>query len=274
MDKITKALKQARLDRLAQEEMSRNEYTHEPYVEKITSQSARQSEIVPFARFTPDSLVLEKNRIINDATRDEIVQPYKVLRTRMLHILQDKGWSTIAVVSPTKDDGKTTVAINLSISIGNSMQNSAVLLDLDLLTPSVHTSYGYKPDAGIEDYYKDNCQLKDILVSPNIDGLAFAPSIKSLGDSSEYLSTQKSQQLINDAKSVSVNPIVIVDLPPMLVSDDAISFLPYVDAVLLVIREGKTSKIDVQRTLEMLVNTNIAGVIMNDSVEPATLGYY
>ena len=60
----------------------------------------------------------------------------------------------------------------------------------------------------------------------------------------------------------------------MLVSDDAISFVPYVDAVLLVVREGVTSKLDVQRTLEMLTDTNIAGVVINDSLEPATLGYY
>ena len=275
MDKITKALKQARLNRLAQQEMSGD---HRPpqrsNVKNISLQTRRGNSVENIARFTPDTLVLEKNRILNEASREEIVQPYKVLRTRLLHILQEKGWSSVAMVSPTKDDGKTTVAINLSISIGSSMQNNAVLLDLDLLTPSVHSCYGFEPVNGLEDYYKNNFELRDILVSPNLDGLAIAPSTKELQGSSEYLSTHKSAQLMADAKSVSGNSIVIVDLPPMLVSDDAISFIPYVDAVLLVIREGKTSKLDIQRTLEMLINANIAGVVINDSLEPATLGYY
>ena len=274
MDKITKALKQARLNRLAQEEMSRNQYTHEPYVEKITDNDYRKAEADAISKFTPDSLTLEKNRILNEASREEVIQPYKVLRTRLLHILKEKNWSSVAIVSPTKDDGKTTVAINLSISIGQSMENTAVLLDLDLLTPSIHTYYGYEPVNGLESYYENELELRDILVSPNIQGLAIAPAIKSLHGSSEYLSTQKSRQLIDDAKSFSDRSVVIVDLPPMLVSDDAISFLPYVDAVLLVVREGVTSKVDVQRTLEMLTNSDIAGVVINDSLEPVKLGYY
>ncbi len=276
MDKITKALKQARRNRMAQGESPSKRYTHEPYIEKLSTKAKAgwNGGNEKFTEFKPDALTLEKNRILNDASREEIIQPYKVLRTRLLHILKDKGWSSVAIVSPTKDDGKTTVAINLSISIGNSMQNKAVLLDLDMLTPSIHTCYGYEPVNGLEDYYKNKLELRDILVNPNIDGLAIAPSVKSLQGSSEYLSTEKSQQLIAEAKSVSGNSIVIVDLPPMLVSDDAISFIPYVDAVLLVVREGITNKLDVQRTLEMLADTNIAGVVINDSLEPATLGYY
>ncbi len=273
MDKITKALKQARQHRNAFQPSYRND----DRVSDSRWDNSRQnwgagSSIV--TQFMPDALVLEKNRVLNNASREEIIQPYKVLRTRLLQIMKDKDWSSLAVVDPTKDDGKTTVAINLSISIGNGKQHNAVLLDLDLLTPSVHSCYGYEPSCGLDDYYKNETSLKDILVSPNMDGLMFAPSVKALHDSSEFLSTEKSSELISEAKLISPNSIVIVDLPPMLVSDDAISFLPHIDAVLLVVREGKTSKVDIERTQEMLANTNIAGVVINDSVEPATLGYY
>ena len=155
MDKITKALKRARLNRISQGESPNKRFTHEPYIEKLTPKTDWSGKNEHFTAFTPDALLLEKNRILNDASREEIVQPYKVLRTRLLHILNDKGWSSVAIVSPTKDDGKTTVAINLSISIGNSMQNRAVLLDLDMLTPSIHSLYGYEPVNGLEDYYKN-----------------------------------------------------------------------------------------------------------------------
>ncbi len=178
------------------------------------------------------------------------------------------------MISPAKDEGKSTVAINLAISIGNSRKANAVLLDLDLLTPSIHSYYGYQPDVGLDEYFKKDRSLKEILVSPGIKGLAIAPSIKSLHDSSEYLSTTKGADLIREANSVYNDSIVIVDLPPILVSDDAISFLPHVDAVLLVIREGQTNKLELQRAQEMLAGANIAGVVINDSLEPATLGYY
>ena len=269
MDKITKALDIARNQRASTEADEKIVVS-----EKTPELQAKFDHIYSVPKFTPDALTLEKNRILNSASREEIVQPYKVLRTRLIQIMQEKGWSTIAVLSPTKDDGKTTIAINLSISIGNSRKNNAVLLDLDLLTPSVYSCYGYKPDYGLEDYFEHDQPLSDILVSPDMNGLVIAPSIRPLHDSSEYLSTSRGKVLIDEANALVENPIVIVDLPPVLVSDDAISFLPHVDAVLLVVREGKTNKQDIQRAMEMLEGVNIAGVVMNDSLEPATLGYY
>tara|TARA_R110002049_G_scaffold13509_2_gene58402 strand:+ start:44776 stop:45579 length:804 start_codon:yes stop_codon:yes gene_type:complete len=267
VDKITKALDLTRASRNKQASVTR----------VVTRNNVVRSPQVNAAKiktFTPDILTLEKNRILNSASREEMVQPYKVLRTRLMHLMHDKHWQSIAVISPTKDDGKSTVAINLSISIGNSRKANAVLLDLDLLTPSIHSCYGYEPDAGLDEYFAHDTPLSDILVSPGMDGLAIAPSVKPLHDSSEYLSTDKGLNLINEAAAIYENSVVVVDLPPMLVSDDAISFLPHVDAVLLVVREGKTNKLDLQRTQEMLAGVNIAGVVINDSLEPATLGYY
>ena len=267
MDKITKALDLTRAKRDKQNSVS-----------QITARSDAvqfpKANSYAIKEFSPNALTLEKNRILNSASREEMIQPYKVLRTRLMHIMQEKDWRSIAVISPAKDEGKSTVAINLAISIGNSRKANAVLLDLDLLTPSIHSYYGYQPDVGLDEYFKKDKPLKEILVSPGIKGLAIAPSIKPLHDSSEYLSTTKGADLIREANSVYDDSIVIVDLPPILVSDDAISFLPHVDAVLLVIREGQTNKLELQRAQEMLAGVNIAGVVINDSLEPATLGYY
>lgn len=268
MDKITKALDIARSKRNVNDQQAADIHEHVPRME------VKYAHRYSVPKFTPDALTLEKNRILNSASRTEIVQPYKVLRTRLMHIMQESHWSSIAVLSPTKDDGKTTVAINLAISIGNSRKNNAVLLDLDLLTPSVYSCYGYEPDYGLEDYFEHEQPLSDILVSPDMEGLIIAPSIRPLHDSSEYLSTSRGEALINEANALLENSIVVADLPPILVSDDAISFLPHIDAVLLVVREGRTSKQDIQRALEMLEGVNIAGVVINDSLEPATLGYY
>ena len=267
MDKITKAL-----------DLTRAKRSNESSVTQVVGRNiaVRSPRIVRsvIKTFTPNALTLEKNRILNGASREEMIQPYKVLRTRLMHLMHEKSWQTIAVISPTKDDGKTTVAINLSISIGNSRKANAVLLDLDMLTPSIHSYYGYEAELGLDEYFEKDRPLLDILVSPDMEGLAIAPSIKPLHDSSEYLSTTKGADLIKEARALYNNSVVIVDLPPILVSDDAISFLPHVDAVLLVVREGKTNKVDLQRAQEMLEGVNIAGVVINDSLEPATLGYY
>ena len=53
-----------------------------------------------------------------------------------------------------------------------------------------------------------------------------------------------------------------------------LAFLPYLDAVLLVIREGKTSKDDIEQALELLENVNIAGITLNDTSDAGSFGYY
>ena len=268
MDKITKALDLSRANRRKRPSVSpaivRDSVEASPV-------SVNASEI---KTFKPNVQTLEKNRILNSTSREEVIQPYKVLRTRLMHLMRENNWQTIAVISPTKDDGKSTVAINLAISIGNSRKENAVLLDLDLLTPSIHSYFGYQAEVGLDEYFEIDRPLSEIIVSPDMEGLVIAPTVKPLHDSSEYLSTTKGEDLIKQASSIYDNSVVIVDLPPILVSDDAISFLPHIDAVLLVVREGKTNKLDLQRAQEMLMDVNIAGVIINDSLEPATLGYY
>ena len=139
MDKMTKALEQARLKR-------QGTVGEVNSVEPVVGVAAKQntSKVIDkstksIRNFTPNSSFLENKRILNNGSNDEIIQPFKVLRTRLMHIMKDKGWTNIAVTSPNKDEGKSTVAINLAISIAASKKNNAALLDLDLWGPSVHT---------------------------------------------------------------------------------------------------------------------------------------
>ncbi len=297
MDKIEKALKQTR-PQTASVEIPVPEPVINIPREEVQPQARPQTasvetpvpepvidipreEVQPIPRLNPtmesvqlDALALERNRIISNASRKEIVQPYKVLRTRLLQMMKEKGWTTIAVTSPTKDDGKTTVAINLAISIAQGLKNSSVLLDLDLITPSVHTYFDYLPEFGLEEYLEKDAKLDQILVSPGIDGFTIGPSVRPLQKSSEHLACDPCRELIVDVKEYDPEAVILVDLPPVLASDDAIAMMPSVDAVLLVIREGKTNKQDVTRALELLENTSIAGIVLNDSVEPTELGYY
>ena len=270
MDKIKKALEQAREQRYSYERLALKE---SPKKAAYGTLENRDYNGVT-TNFQPEALTLERNRILNKASRKEIVQPFKVLRTRLMHIMEEKEWSTVAVLSPTKDDGKTTVAINLAISIAKGLDRSAVLLDLDLMTPSIHSYFDYLPEYGLDDYYEHEASLNDIFITPGINGLFIAPSVRPLQGSSEYLASDKSRELIASAKSRYPDAIVLIDLPPVLVSDDAIAMIPFIDAVLLVVREGHTNKQDVERSLEMLATANIAGVVLNDSLEPTELGYY
>ena len=71
-----------------------------------------------------------------------------------------------------------------------------MLLDLDLITPSVHAYFNYLPEYGLDDYYENEIPLSQILVSPGVENLAIAPAIRPLQGSSEYLASEKSAALL------------------------------------------------------------------------------
>jgi len=52
-------------------------------------------------------------------------------------------------------------------------------------------------------------------------------------------------------------------LPPLLSSDDAVLFMNQFDAALLVVEDGKTTPDEVQRSLSILEETNLAGMVLN-----------
>jgi Mrp family chromosome partitioning ATPase len=75
----------------------------------------------------------------------------------------------------------------------------------------------------------------------------------------------------------SDDTIVIFDMPPVLVDDDVLAFCPEVDAILLVVAQGKTDRTALEKTTELLADTNMLGVVLNrcdDKSGDNTYGYY
>ena len=62
-------------------------------------------------------------------------------------------------------------------------------------------------------------------------------------------------------------------MPPVLAADDMLAFAPLVDAVLLVVTEGKTQRTDAMRMVELLGELNVIGTVLNRSDE-RTAAYY
>ena len=236
-----------------------------PLIEPI---SYTHTRVLP----APASL-LKKNRIITASDDTAALTAYKMLRTQVLQRMRANGWSTLAVTSPGAGEGKTLTSINLAISLAKEVNHTVLLVDLDLRRPSVARYFGCEPSYGLRDYLTDNIPLKDILFNPGIERLAVLPGSKPLLDSSELLSTPKMVRLAQEMKGRYAGRIVIYDMPPILLADDVIAFSPNVDAVLLVVQEGKTHKNDLKKAMDLLQVVNVVGTVLNQT-QDAVPGYY
>jgi protein-tyrosine kinase len=249
-----------------------------------TSAEARQSvnkdgEVnVTYTRtrtFKHQLSVLRRNRIVSVADPSApATTAYKMLRTRVLQQLRREGWNSLAVTSPNEGEGKTLTAVNLAISIAREVSSTVLLVDADLLRPAVHRCFGYAPTVGLVDHLMHDAPIDEILVNPGIERLVIIPGGKPVMNSSELLSSPRMLRFVEEVKARYTSRIIIFDLPPVLSADDALGFAPYVDAALLVLKDGKTKQNEVVRALEFLSSTNIIGTVLNGSEEDqAVYGY-
>ena len=216
---------------------------------------------------------LEKNRIVAYEMSDSSHVAFNILRTKVQQAMKDNGWKTIAISSPNPGAGKTTVAINLAFSLARQKNCRVVLVDMDLRRPAVSKVLGIEVDISIGQYLLGHVDIQHCFVQV-AENLVLVPNNQPVKISSEMMLNQWGREIghrISDALSPDV---IIFDLPPMLMSDDTMGFLPYVDCGLLIVDDGgsKYKQVD-QCGKQFSSATNFIGHVLNKSSEKIDRGY-
>ncbi|MDO8844253.1 CpsD/CapB family tyrosine-protein kinase [Methylicorpusculum sp.] len=211
--------------------------------------------------------LLKQNRVVAHLKDNETADLFKILRTKVLQRMSINGWNMLAVTSPTAGVGKSLTAVNLAISLAMEGNHSVLLADLDLRRPNIHHYFGISSPKGIVDYFTDDVPINELFINPSIERLVLLPAGKPIRQSSELLATPKMLNLVNELKNRYSDRLIIVDLPPLMSSDDAMVFLPYVDACLLVVAEGLTTNPEIERSLQLIEEKKYLGSVLNKSAE-------
>lgn len=213
---------------------------------------------------TPDPQQLRENRILHGSESSPYAESFHLLRTRILQDLRENGWNNLAVTSPRAGTGKSLTAMNLAISMSRLVGHSVLLVDTNLHQPALLKHLGLAEGWGLRDHLTDDIPVNNLLIRPDcFDDLVILPAGEPLDSSIAAFGSQRMQQLVQDLKSRSCNHLAILDLPPLLESADAVALANDVDAVLLVIEDGVTTRQDVTRAAELLQGTHLAGTVLN-----------
>ncbi|APV37829.1 hypothetical protein SAMN04490185_4610 [Pseudomonas frederiksbergensis] len=216
---------------------------------------------------------LERNRIVAYNKNSNVGGAFDLLRTQVLKIMEENGWRTLAITSPTPEAGKTVLAINLAMSIAHHTTKTALLVDFDLRRPKVGEYLGLPMDKSLNELLADEAELQEVLVNPTLPRFVVLPTREPIPLSTEVLSSPAVSHLIADLRERYNSRIVIFDLPPLLSSDDVINVLPRFDCVLLVVANGLNSKKEIEESLHHLGTANLIGTVLNKA-EPENRSYY
>lgn len=221
-----------------------------------------------------DPAHLERNRIVAFNKNHHANWAFDVLRTKVLQKMDEHGWRTLAITSPTLESGKTVIAINLASSIAHQTQRTAMLVDFDLRRPMVASYLGLKRQVSFNDVLSGKAEVPQALVNPGLPRLVVLPTALPMPKSSEVLSSSRVAGIIDDLRDRYQDRIVIFDLPPVLVADDVLAVLPRIDCVLMVIGSGMSNQKEIEEAMRQVGNANLLGVVLNKDETPVRKIYY
>lgn len=219
-----------------------------------------------------DDKVLKEGKVISLFHESEKIDQIKSLRTQILNHLTEIGGNSILVTSANPYEGKTFTAINLGVSIAQELDRTVLIVDADLRKHNKYHKnfatdfFGTDMNEGLSNYLLGQAELSDLMINPGIERLVLLPAGRPLPNSSELLGSPRMVALVNDIKSrYTDDRIVIFDCSSLLSCADPLILTRYVDSILLIVEEEKTTKDDLKKTMELLKGKRIIGTVMNKS---------
>lgn len=217
---------------------------------------------------------IERAGVVTVTCRDDRHMPLDLLRTRLMKTMRQNGWTTVGITSPTARCGKTLIAANLAFSLARLPDFRLGLLDLNLRSPGIDRLLGCKQAYAIEHFLNGQRSMARCLVRHGMN-LAIGLNSEPVRNAAELLLDLVPGTAIPAMREALGLDLVILDLPPMLGTDEVLSVLPGVDCVLLVAAADQTTigEIDVCER-DLSDQEKFAGLVLNKCrFTPEKYGY-
>jgi Mrp family chromosome partitioning ATPase len=206
---------------------------------------------------------VRQNRIVSAIRRQPAHTSFDVLRTKILTSLRQNAWTTVAITSPEPRCGKSVIAANLAFSMANLPEYRTVLIDLDFRRPRIAALLGLKSASPTAAFLDGRSSIEEAFVRYG-ENLAVSAGRSEISFPAELLQSQTARAAVKQIRERLQPNIILLDLPPVLGSDDVLAFLPNVDCTLLVVAAGSTTIPQIHSCeRELASETNLLGVVLN-----------
>lgn len=180
----------------------------------------------------------------------------------------------IMVSSTNPNEGKTYVSINLALSIALEQDKTVLLIDADVLRPSLHRELEFESSEGLLEFLLSEVDdLSDIIYSTNLDNLKIIPAGKPHHLTNELLASNRMETLAKELAERYPDRIVIFDCPPILGVTETPVLSNLVGQAIIVVEESKTKLDDVKKAASQLNEDMAIGFVMNKTINTKKDGY-
>ena len=225
----------------------------------------------------------DKEVFVGDHPRAPATEAYRHLRTSLRFSNMDREAKVVVISSALSSEGKSKTAGNLALVMAQAGLN-VLLVDADLRKPRQHQHFQLRQQLGLSGLLlamknvDDNDERHEIIQRyvQQVPGqsLSVLTSGVQPPNPAEILGSGSMLQLLTDLSEMYDQ--VIIDTPPTLVVTDAATLAHQADAVLLVVRAGKTRRRNLRQTVNRLreIGAPLAGLVLNGVNIRQTSGFY
>ena len=225
----------------------------------------------------------DRGYLIDTGTRKSIKDEFRQIKRKVLNNAFGaasktlKNGNLIMVSSSTPNEGKTFISINLALSIALEQDKTVLLIDSDVLRPSVNRELGIGEHSGLIEYLLGEVNnVSEVIYSTNVEKLKIIPAGKPHHLSNELLSSEKMQTLAEELAKRYPDRIVIFDCPPLLGVSETLVLSHLMGQALIVVEESKSKISDIQKATENLDEQLALGIVINKAIrsDGQLYGYY
>jgi succinoglycan biosynthesis transport protein ExoP len=218
----------------------------------------------------------QRNVGILTQPKSQFAEAFRSLRTSLLLSNTGHPPKYIVLTSATPSEGKTTAASNLAAILAQR-DTRVLLIDGDLRRPNIHHRFGLNGKIGLTTVLTGATKLEETVQRvPEIPNLDILPSGPVPPFPTEMLSSEAMETILK--RCGELYDYIVIDSPPILSVTDGVILARQADAVVLVVRHGKSSKHVVRRARDLLLRSGaaITGIVLNavDLNSPEYYGYY
>jgi protein-tyrosine kinase len=184
-----------------------------------------------------------------------------------------KNSNIIMVTSSRHGEGKTFTAINLALSIALEKDKTVLLVDADVIRPSIMKTLELERRQGLMEYLLGGDQdISEVMYKTNLDNLRIIPAGQSHHLSTELLASEKMFEAVKEFANRYTDRVVIVDTPPLLGINETTILANLAGQALVVTQETKTKLVDVEEAVRHLNPEMAIGFVVNKSERINTKG--
>jgi exopolysaccharide/PEP-CTERM locus tyrosine autokinase len=230
-----------------------------------------------------EAMIEEKGMVSVSGNKTLINEEYREIKRTLLSngfgpISKTLNNSNIIMVSSARpSEGKTFNAINLALSIAAEQDKTVLLVDADVLKPSILSSLELEERKGLMEYLTGEVKsISDVLYHTSIDKLKIVPAGRTHRLSTELLASQKMHETIDEFANRYPDRVVIIDTPPLIGITESAVLANFAGQAVVVVEENRSKMHDIQEAVKRLNPEMAIGFVVNKSVnsEPTDLGYY